>query len=491
MVAMPQIATGVEGAPATMGEIDRILADSVFERARLDRLMEDLDIRRESRESRYGEKRDAHMREHRLTDESQRFARRMSGLSIYPPWDPRSWIMQGSRPRITMLGGENGARSSAEKDMDSMLAKNDEARGATGGDMCPCGGPTCPAQAEARMQQSIAKASRFEEMVATRGLPEGMLPPGLYPHPIGEVRGPTTLWPGLMFPPTSVPMVPMPPPGFPGPNNMWPGRMFAPPAVPMVRMPPRDMPGPNNMWPRRMFAPPTPMVMYNPNSNTSGPNTMWPDRMFAPRFGPVPRQPERDMHRGDEATKRQADDAKLAHQRSFGRMEYLWGKLTQEEQKLAALEVEMDRMVKGNLTTEEAIIKLGKKVFDELDAKERLVVIKQKLGKTRKEPLAKGVACEMAGKEHSSCERWKDAEGKGGVKDSKGKGKGKGKEVATDVNHKHSEAEAPADASRDLPEKESPPPVESEEDQICADCGGVKEDVQDDKSTSGESFSVV
>lgn len=472
---MPHIGTGVEGAPETIAEMDRILADSVSERARLDRLMDDLNIGREPR----------------LTDKSQWFARRMTGLNNYPPWDPRSWIMQGGRPRITMSAGENGARSSGEKDMDSMLVKNDEARGAMGGGMCPCGDPTCPggAQGEAITQQSIANASRFEEMVATRGLPWGMLPPGLYPPPIGEVRRPTTLWPGLMFAPTSVPTVPMPPSGLPRPNNMWPGRMFAPPAVPMVPMPPRAMPAQNNMWPRGLFAPPTPMVMYNPDSNTSAPNTMWSDSMFAPRSGTVPRQPERDMQRGDEAMKRQADEAKLAHQRSFGRMEYLWGELTEEEQKIAALKAENGRMVKGDLTTEETMNKLGKNVFEELDAKKRLMSIKQKLEKARKELVGKEVECEMAGNENSSCERWQEAGRKREVKDSEGKGKGK--EVATDDTCRHFEAEPLADAARDLPKKASPPPVESEEDQICVNCGGVREDVRDEKRASGESLSVV
>lgn len=465
-----------------MEERDRILAENARFMAEEDRRTANRKIARK-RTTR--PKSAALMALQKAIDKGERLENAMARLGFYPPSDPRQKCNQ-ERRTSTAVPAHLGATSDTERNVDRMVMKKIEARFGTAGSMCACGDPTCPGGMGAGpTQQSIANARRFEEMVATRGLPGGMLPPGLYLPPIGEVAGPSTLPSGWMFAPPAVPMVPMRPRNMPGPNNMCPGRVFAPRAAPMVPMPPKDLPGPNNMWPGRMFAPTSVPMVPMPPPSLPGPNNVWPDRMFAPRSGPVPeqRQPEIDMQRDDEALR----DARSDHERADVRLTYLQRKLAKEEQQVATLKTQTQRMMDEGLESEEKMVKLGRKFFLQLDAQDQVKATKQELAVARSHFVAVEMACEEAGQEYQSFERQDNAGGQEGVKESKGKGK----EAAHDDVRQHAEEHDSGSTPRDALDNGSPHPVWSDGNRICRDCGGLTEDSDDDGGQNGEARTVV
>ena len=467
----------------SMAERDRILAENTHFMAEENRRKEEPRIARER--STRPKSAALIMALEKALEEGEHLENAMARLGLYPPSDSRHKGNQ-ERRTTTAVPTQLSATSDTERNAHGMAMKKGETSFCTNGSMCACGDPTSPGgMGTGPTQQSVANTRRFEEMVATRGLPGGMFPPGLYPPPIGEVRGPTTMWPGFMFAPTSAPMVPMSPPGLPGPNNMWPGRMFAPPSVPVVPIISRDMPGPSSMWSGRMFAPMGSPMVRLPAPNTPGPNNMWRDRILSPRGAPVSeqRQAEIDMQRNDEALR----DARRDHDRADECLTYLQRELAKEEQQVATLKAETQRMMGEGLESEEKIVKLGQKFFLQLDAEDQVKATKQELAVARSHLVAAEMACEEAGHEHQRFERHENAGGHGGVKDSEGKGKG----VATNaIRQQFEEHEseitpgAPLDDGR-------PHPVESEGSRICHDCGGLKEDGQDDEEAEEETHTTI
>ena len=412
--------------------------------------------------------------------EGEHLQNAMARLGLYPPSDPHHNTNQ-ERKTNTAVPARLGATFDAERNVNRMVMKEGETRFGTTGSLCACGDPTClGGMGAGAMQQSIVNTRRFEGMAATRGLPSGMLPPGLYPPSMGEVRGPTTMWPGVMFAPPSGPTVPMSPLGLSRPNKMWPGRIFAPPSVPMVPMPQPGLPGPNNMWPGRMCAPASIPMVTMPPPNTPGPNNLWPDRMFAPRSGPIPeqRQPEIDMQRDDIAL----SDATRDHERADEHLTYFQRELGKEEQQVTTLNTETQRMMDEGLGSEEKMLKLARKFFLQLDAEDQVKAMKQELAAARPHLVAAEMACKEAGHEQSSFERHYNVGGYGDVNDSEGRGK----EVARDDVRQHPEEQESVTAPSGSVHNGSPSPVWSEEGRICRDCGGLQEDGKSDEDVEGK-----
>lgn len=466
-----------------MEERDRIYAENAPFMAEEDRRTEK---RRIARERTTRPRSAALMALQKAMDEGERLENAMARLGLYPPSDPRQ---KDNQEKMTSpaVPAHLGAASDTKRNVDRMVMKKGETNFDTAESMCACGDPMCPGEMGAGpAQQPIASARRFEEMVATRGLPGGMLPSGLYPPPIGEVAGPSTLPSGWMFAPPSIPMVPMPPRNMPGPNNMRPGRMFAPRAAPRVPMPPKDLPGPNNMWLDRMFALTSVPMVPMPPPCLKGRNNMWPDRMFDPRSGPVPeqRQPEIDMQGDDDEALR---DSRRHHERADERLTYLQRELARDEQQVATLQTETQRMMDEGLESEEKMVKLGRKFFLQLDAEDQVKATKQELALARSHLDAAEMACEEAGHEYQSFVRHDNPGGQGGGKEIKGKGK----EVAHDDVRQHAEEHESGSTPRDVLDNGSPYPVWSDGSRICRDCGGLAEDSDDDGRQNGAARTVV
>lgn len=189
------------------------------------------------------------------------------------------------------------------------------------------------------------------------------------------------------------------------------------------------------------------------------------------------------MQRDDEALR----DDRRNRERANERLKYLQRELAKEEQQVSTLKAETQRMMDEGLESEENMVKLGRKFFIQLDAEDQLKATKQELAVARSYLVAAEMACEEAGHEYQSFERHDNAEGQGGVKESKSKGK----EVAHDDFRQHAEEHEPGSTPRDALDNGSPHPVWRDGSRMCRDCGGLTEDNYDDGGQNGETHTVV